>query len=54
MSVDAPATRADPVRLLTVCTGNICRSPYAAALRAPMGDHDDEDDFKPKTARSRS
>lgn len=22
----------DPVRLLTVCTGNICRSPYAAAL----------------------
>ncbi|PKW26072.1 low molecular weight phosphatase family protein [Phycicoccus duodecadis] len=23
-----------PVRLLTVCTGNICRSPYAAALLA--------------------
>lgn len=22
----------DPVRLLTVCTGNICRSPYAAVL----------------------
>lgn len=22
----------EPVRLLTVCTGNICRSPYAAAL----------------------
>ncbi len=21
-----------PVRLLTVCTGNVCRSPYAAAL----------------------
>ena len=36
MTVDptpAPdATR--PVRLLTVCTGNICRSPYAAALLA--------------------
>ena len=23
-----------PVRLLTVCTGNVCRSPYAAALLA--------------------
>lgn len=27
-----PTTRAAPVRVLTVCTGNICRSPYAAAL----------------------
>ncbi|MBM6400684.1 low molecular weight phosphatase family protein [Phycicoccus sonneratiae] len=24
----------EPVRLLTVCTGNVCRSPYAAALLA--------------------
>lgn len=29
---DPTAPAADPVRLLTVCTGNICRSPYAAAL----------------------
>jgi protein-tyrosine phosphatase len=31
MSADDP-TPAEPVRILTVCTGNICRSPYAAAL----------------------
>ena len=31
-STDQPA--APPVRLLTVCTGNVCRSPYAAALLA--------------------
>lgn len=29
----APST-GQPVRLLTVCTGNVCRSPYAAALLA--------------------
>ncbi len=36
MTVDpTPAPdAAQPVRLLTVCTGNICRSPYAAALLA--------------------
>ncbi|MGG5260019.1 hypothetical protein [Phycicoccus avicenniae] len=36
MTVDpaAPSTAPAPVRLLTVCTGNVCRSPYAAALLA--------------------
>lgn len=35
MTVDpASASSAAPVRLLTVCTGNVCRSPYAAALLA--------------------
>ncbi|NHA66873.1 arsenate reductase/protein-tyrosine-phosphatase family protein [Phycicoccus flavus] len=28
----ADPTPTEPVRLLTVCTGNICRSPYAAVL----------------------
>lgn len=33
MSDAAPTSaEAEPVRLLTVCTGNICRSPYAAVL----------------------
>jgi protein-tyrosine phosphatase len=32
MSPDPADDRDPPVRVLTVCTGNICRSPYAAAL----------------------
>ena len=32
MTVDDPTPAAEPVRILTVCTGNICRSPYAAVL----------------------
>ena len=32
MSDDDPTTETERVRLLTVCTGNICRSPYASAL----------------------
>ena len=31
-AVDPAPPPAAPVRLLTVCTGNICRSPYAAVL----------------------
>ena len=32
-AVTAPGSRsAGPVRILTVCTGNVCRSPYAAVL----------------------
>lgn len=36
MSADPSTAQpaAQPVRLLTVCTGNVCRSPYAAALLA--------------------
>ena len=32
MTADDSTRAAGPVRLLTVCTGNICRSPYAAVL----------------------
>lgn len=32
MTADDPTPAAEPVRILTVCTGNICRSPYAAVL----------------------
>jgi len=32
MTADDPTAAAGPVRILTVCTGNICRSPYAAVL----------------------
>lgn len=32
MTADDPTPAAGPVRILTVCTGNICRSPYAAVL----------------------
>lgn len=32
MTAVDPTPAAEPVRILTVCTGNICRSPYAAVL----------------------
>src|SRR5688572_31723856 len=32
MTAVDPTPTAEPVRILTVCTGNICRSPYAALL----------------------
>ena len=32
MTAVDPAPAHEPVRILTVCTGNICRSPYAAVL----------------------